>query len=87
MSDESLPTESPTMFPRPLRYISDSFYLVLAAAGLMQIPRTVEVSGWVTGLCFAILIVGTAAFIGFSNKGRFISIFDTIDTDAKDSTT
>lgn len=61
---------------RPRRYISDSFYLILAAAGLLQVPRTVEVSGWFTGICFIGMIVMFTGSIALANKGRFRPMFD-----------
>lgn len=70
---------------RPRRYLSDSFYLVLAAAGLLQVPRTVEVSGWFTGICFIGMIVMFTGSIALSNKGRFRPMFNKSRNGTEDS--
>jgi hypothetical protein len=61
---------------RPRRQLSDSYYLVLAAMGLLQVPRTVEASGIVSGILSTIVIILGSILIAVGNKGRFMPMLN-----------
>ncbi|ALE04893.1 hypothetical protein AL755_04245 [Arthrobacter sp. ERGS1:01] len=71
MMNEST-SESHVKDRRPRRYLSDSFYLVLAAAGLFQVPRTIDASGPWIGILFALVIVIFTVLIAVGNRNRFL---------------
>lgn len=66
------PAEHHVKDRRPRRYLSDSYYLVLAVAGLFQVPRTIETSGILSGILFALVIVIFSILIAIGNKNRFL---------------
>lgn len=70
------PTENHVKDRRPRRYLSDSFYLVLALAGLLQVPRTIETSGVLIGVLFALVIVIFSVLIAVGNKNRFLPMLN-----------
>ncbi len=75
MMDDS-PAESHVKDRRPRRHLSDSYYLVLAAAGLFQVPRTIESSGTLIGILFALVIVIFSVLIAVGNKDRFLPMLN-----------
>jgi hypothetical protein len=75
MMNES-PAERQVKDRRPRRHLSDSYYLVLAAAGLFQVPRTIEASGAVIGVLVTLVIVIFSVLIAVGNKDRFLPMLN-----------
>ncbi|TFD47848.1 hypothetical protein E3T55_14965 [Cryobacterium frigoriphilum] len=61
---------------RPRRQLSDSFYLVLAAMSLMQVPGGIEATGPWPAALIGVVTVTFAVLIALGNRGRFLPMFD-----------
>ncbi|OFR89461.1 hypothetical protein HMPREF2863_09210 [Micrococcus sp. HMSC067E09] len=61
---------------KPVRQLTDWFYLPLGGLALLQVPHTWEAQGPVIGVLYIVAVLALVLAVAMSNRGRFRSVLD-----------